>query len=131
MGVDQTGTGLNVSQKMSSLDSLSYHGRAYAQLITGVDTNNIAGLHTITRTSTTSLKYNRNGSLIQTNSTLETGVIPTAAIFIGALSNNGSPNLYSTRQAAFASIGDGLTDSEAAALYNSVNTYQVALSRNV
>ena len=131
MGVDQTGTGLNVSQKMSSLDSLSYHGRAYAQLITGVDTNNIAGLHTITRTSTTSLKYNRNGSLIQTNSTLETGVIPTAAIFIGALSNNGSPNLYSTRQAAFASIGDGLTDTEAANLYTRVQAYQTALSRQV
>ena len=35
LGVDQTGTGLNVSQKMSSPDSVGYHGRAYAQLITG------------------------------------------------------------------------------------------------
>jgi hypothetical protein len=131
LGVDQTGTGLNVSQKMSSVDSLSYHGRAYAQVITGVDSNNISGLHTITRTSTTSLKYNRNGSLIQTNSTLETGVIPTVALFIGSTNNNGSPSLYSTRQAAFASIGDGLLDSEATALYNRVQNFQLALNRAV
>lgn len=38
---------------------------------------------------------------------------------------------YDNREQAFASIGDGLTDSETIALYNAVNTFQVALSRNV
>jgi hypothetical protein len=38
---------------------------------------------------------------------------------------------YSSRQTAFASIGDGLTDTEAANLYTAVQTYQTTLSRNV
>jgi hypothetical protein len=132
MGVDQSSTqAFNVSQKMSDVSSLSYHGRAYTQLITGVDTNNITGLHTITRTATTSLKYNRNGSIIQTNSVLETGSIPTLSIFVGAVNNNGSPNLYSTRQAAFASAGDGLTDTDAANLYTRVQQFNTTLLRQV
>lgn len=130
-GVDQTGTGLNVSQKMSFTGSDGYHGRAYAQLITGLDTNNIAGLHTITRTSTTSLKYNRNGSLIQTNSTLEVGPVPTISLYLGATNSSGTATLFSNRQAAFASVGDGLTDTEATALYNAVQTFNTSLSRQV
>ena len=131
LGVDQTGTGLNVSQKMSSIDSVSFHGRAYAQLLTGVDSNNITGLHIVTRISTTSLKYNRNGSVIQTNSVLEAGTIPNVALFLGCTNNNGTAGLYSTRQAAFASIGNGLTDTEAANLYTRVQAFQTALNRQI
>jgi hypothetical protein len=39
--------------------------------------------------------------------------------------------LISAKEYAFISIGDGLTDSEAANFYTAVNAYQVALSRNV
>lgn len=53
-------------------------------------------------------------------------------IVIGAMSSPGfNISQYSSRQSAFASIGDGLSDSEATAFYNAVNTFQVALSRNV
>lgn len=45
--------------------------------------------------------------------------------------NGASANVTSTRQQAFATIGDGLTDTDAANLYTRVNTYQTALSRNV
>jgi len=38
---------------------------------------------------------------------------------------------YSPRQYAFASIGDGLTDTEASNLYTAVQAYQTTLSRNV
>jgi hypothetical protein len=38
---------------------------------------------------------------------------------------------YSSKQCAFASIGDGLTDAEALAFYNAVNAFQVTLGRNV
>jgi hypothetical protein len=38
---------------------------------------------------------------------------------------------YYINQYAFASIGDGLTDTDAANFYTAVNAYQVALSRNV
>lgn len=39
--------------------------------------------------------------------------------------------LLSAKEYAFISIGDGLTDTEAANFYTAVNAYQVALSRNV
>jgi hypothetical protein len=39
--------------------------------------------------------------------------------------------VYGSKQLAFSSIGDGLTDTEASNLYTRVQTYQTALSRNV
>ena len=38
---------------------------------------------------------------------------------------------YSTKQCAFASIGDGLTPTEAANFYTAVQAYQTTLSRNI
>jgi hypothetical protein len=45
--------------------------------------------------------------------------------------NGASANVPSTRQTAFASIGDGLTDTEAANFYTAVQAYQTTLSRQV
>jgi hypothetical protein len=57
---------------------------------------------------------------------------PERNIYLGAMHNSvGVPQYYSTKQCAFASIGDGLTDTEAANFYTAVQAYQVALSRNV
>jgi hypothetical protein len=52
-------------------------------------------------------------------------------MYLGAVNNSNSGTFYSTKQCAFASIGDGLTDTEAANLYTAVQNFQVALSRNV
>jgi hypothetical protein len=38
---------------------------------------------------------------------------------------------YSTKQCAFASIGDGLLDTQASAFYSVVQSFQVALNRAV
>lgn len=51
--------------------------------------------------------------------------------FLGALNNNGATSFYSRKECAFATIGSGLTDAEAAALYNSIQAMQTTLSRNV
>ena len=51
--------------------------------------------------------------------------------YIGALNASGSALSYDNKQVAFASIGDGLTDTEAANLYTRVQAYQTALSRQV
>lgn len=55
-------------------------------------------------------------------------------IYIGAFNNPRNINLitsYSTKESAFASIGDGLTDTEAANFYTAVQTYQTTLGRQV
>lgn len=48
-------------------------------------------------------------------------------IYVGA----GNSGLYSTKQCAFASIGDGLTDTQASNFYTAVQAFQTTLSRQV
>jgi hypothetical protein len=56
--------------------------------------------------------------------------MPTISLFLGAA--NGLPITgYSNKQYAFASIGSGLTDAEAAALYTAVQAFNTTLSRQV
>jgi hypothetical protein len=58
---------------------------------------------------------------------------PTFSLFLANSNNSGSPNLglYSNKQYAFASIGDGLTDTEAANFYTAVQNFNTTLTRNV
>lgn len=54
--------------------------------------------------------------------------LTSSSLYIGA---NGIPGNYSTKQCAFASIGDGLTDTEASNLYTIVQQFQTNLNRQV
>jgi len=65
------------------------------------------------------------------NGTQASGSLPNANIFIGAMNTSNIASNYTTKQCAFASIGSGLTDTEAANFYTAVQTFQVALSRNI
>ena len=51
--------------------------------------------------------------------------------YISAIVYNGLIQYYSARECAFASIGNGLTDSESLALYNAVQTFNTTLARQV
>jgi len=76
----------------------------------------------------------RNGITQSTITTNDTTNNPNYIIYIGARNQPATtPNvsLYSIKQCAFASIGDGLTDTEATNFYTAVNTYQTTLGRNV
>lgn len=91
-----------------------------------------AGLSNITRTSSTVVRVFKNGSLLATNTNTDTAAMPNKNMFLFASPETGSGiGQYSNRQCAFASIGDGLTDTEAANLYTAVQAYQTTLSRNV
>ena len=52
-------------------------------------------------------------------------------LYIGAVNNTGSASNFSPRQNAFASIGDGLTDTQASNFYTAVQAFQTTLSRQV
>jgi hypothetical protein len=87
-----------------------------------------------TRTSSTSFKAFRNGSQFgSTNTVANTDDITTCdkEIYLGALNLNGSAAQFNNYQNAFASIGEGLTDTEASDFYDAVQAMQVTLSRNV
>jgi hypothetical protein len=83
-------------------------------------------------TSSTLQKIFKNGVLQATNTTTQTLSQPTIQpLYISARNDAGSAANYSSRNLAFASIGDGLTDTQASNFYTAVNSFQVSLSRNV
>jgi hypothetical protein len=81
------------------------------------------------RTSTTSLKLYYNNTTIGTSATTLASSRPTSQMWLGA-ENSGGPN-YSPRECAFASIGNGLSDTDANNLYTVVQAFQTSLSRQV
>ena len=74
----------------------------------------------------------RNGSKLATGTAASTS-LPNGNHWICAWNNISNPSFryYSTKECAFASIGDGLTDTEALNLYNAVQRYQTILGRQV
>lgn len=73
----------------------------------------------------------KNG-ILETISTLgDTTAYQSLNVFIGARNDNGTAAFFSNKECAFASIGDGLTDTEAANYYTAVQAFQTTLSRNV
>lgn len=89
------------------------------------------GLFISNRVASNQIRAFQNNVLKIINST-SVGLKVNRNFYLGALSSaNFNASLYSNRQLAFASIGEGLTDTEAANFYTAVNNFQVALSRNV
>jgi hypothetical protein len=70
-----------------------------------------------------------NGVNRGTNTNTNISSLPNANIYVGA--SNGSSVIYTNRQCAFASIGDGLTDTQASNFYTAVQAFQTTLSRQV
>jgi hypothetical protein len=79
---------------------------------------------------TTSSSLFENTTKTTTSVTNRSG-LPNANFFIAARNLNGTVQQSSQRNCAFASIGDGLTDTEAANFYTAVQAYQTTLGRQV
>ena len=92
---------------------------------------NSLGLFLSSRTTSTKLILQQNSTILNTNTTTETSLLPSQNVFIGAYSNNGSPTGYTPYQIAFSHLSDGLTDTEATNLYTSVQLFQTALNRQI
>jgi hypothetical protein len=72
----------------------------------------------------------RNSSKVVSGTTASSS-LNSENYYLGALNQANSALYFSTKQASFASIGDGLSDSDAQLLNQIVEKYQVALSRGV
>lgn len=79
---------------------------------------------------TTTSKYFKNGTS-QVSKALSVKSISGVNVYIGAFNENNSTIYYSPKQCAFASLGDGLTDTEASNFYTAVQTFNTTLSRQV
>ena len=100
--------------------------------ITTANTNS-TGFYVSTRTASNVFKlFKNNTQLGTTNTGASTGFTSLInPIIINALLDNNVAAYFSPRQCAFASIGNGLTDTEATNFYTAVQAYQTTLSRQV
>ena len=87
------------------------------------------GLFITTRVSSASYKVFHNSTNIFSK-TENSSTLPTQTIWVGA-NNEGSGVQWSNRENAFASIGDGLTDTEASNYYIAVQGFNTTLDRYV
>jgi len=93
-------------------------------------TSSTAGMFINNRTTLTQVKYFYNSSLFNTiisNSLGKTSL----NYFLAARNSGGTATLFSNRENAFSSIGDGLTDDEADNFYDAVQTFQTTLNREI
>jgi len=94
-------------------------------------TNGGTGFFTSTRTSANAFKLFVNNSLIGTNTTSNVATtLPNIPLYIGARNDAGSALYFNKYESAFASIGDGLSDTDASNLYTAVQKFNTTLSRN-
>jgi hypothetical protein len=137
----RTNSAVNYIMDMSASNSFyfsGYYGSSLPGIINNLNVSSFAGTVSVpnslgfflaSRTASTTTKTFRNSSLIRTD-TRASSAITASTIRIGYYFGGASPD-YSNRQYAFASIGDGLTDTDAANFYTAVQAYQTTLSRNV
>ena len=132
-GIDQIDIGitnfwLSLWYAGSGFNNLLARNQSSTVLLNGGTVTNSQGFGITTKISNTSKIFFNN---IQKDSQTDTTNIYTNNnIYIGAF-NNGSPALWSNRQCAFATIGDGLTDTDTSKLYTIIQNYQTILSRNI
>jgi hypothetical protein len=97
-----------------------------------VGNTNSSGLFVASRINSTTATLYRNNSILSAAASTSTSA-PIYPLSIGAITNENGVGVqyYTNRECAFASIGDGLTDTEEANLYTAVQAYQTTLSRQV
>ena len=118
--------GLFIEARTSGISYYRVHSSA---LLQHPDSDSRA-FYVANRTASNVMNAWKNGTKLAT-STGASSFKQNYNIYIGALNNGGITSFSTNKQCAFASIGDGLTDTDAANFYTAVNAYQVALSRNV
>jgi hypothetical protein len=108
-----------------------FKGRIGGGVAVSYSNSNSSGFYTISRTSSTNIFGQKNGTTQATNTTSQVFASVPYNIWIGCLNAANSVNIPSNRQCALASIGDGLTDTQASNFYTAVQAFQTTLSRQL
>jgi len=113
----------------------SFSGSAFKALnrvgaVAGSAYTPTTGLLIGNRPNSTTEKYYHKGTLIDTV-TVNSNSLSSYTISISGYNTGSSTILFNTKETAFNSIGDGLTDTQASNLYTAVQAFQTTLSRQV
>ena len=129
MGVDSTIPDTYLYQSYGSLGLISTLNNASLDYINNAVTDSL-GLSISSRTTSTNVALYKSGIKLKSD-IKSSATLPVLNIALGARNNSGVISNFDNKQCAFASIGDGLTDAEALALYNAVQTFNTTLGRQV
>ena len=130
LGAYNAGGGVVIGPRYQNGSSLVYMNIKSND--SAIDNNQTIGLYMGNRTSSTTNTLFRNGVII-VNGTKSSFAPISLNIYLGG-DNDGTLGTivgYSPREQAFASIGDGLTDTEATNFYTSIQKFQTTLGRQV
>lgn len=106
-------------------------GQTTNGLVNYLSLTDARGLYFATKISNSSRRIFRNGVLNNSTTTTDSNPLSSNNIAICAANNFGTIEFYSSKQCAFSSIGDGLTDTEASNFYTRVNTLMTYFGINV
>ena len=134
-GANQTEIGTN---SLSNVDNLYMTYDAFSNAYIGVNQfgdstmtrlGNTLGCLILNRSNSSQIERYFNGT--QTINSSNSTNTPNTSLVLGGFKNNGIIVNFSTKQCAFATIGDGLTSTQAGQLNTIITTFQTSLSRNV
>jgi hypothetical protein len=91
---------------------------------------NSLGLFLISRIASNQYSVFQKNTKLVTGASNSTG-LNSKPIYLSAFNDNGTAGYQSNRQLALSTIGEGLTDTEAANFYTAVQAFQTTLSRQV
>jgi hypothetical protein len=124
-----------------SLERTQYNSRTTGNNVAGVvnatttssiSNSNSQGLFTITRRSSTDTEYYRNSTSLG-NSSVTSTARPNGDLFLAARNwiGFGLQESPITRQYAFVTTGNALSDTDVSNLYTAIQNFQTTLSRQV
>ena len=128
MGVNDTSNYL-IQQMYSSTQMYSQLNGSGGSFIDAPVTQ-FQGLFTTSRTSNIAVAAYKNGTNIK-NDVKSSSSRPVLNFYIGARNNNNSAGNFDNKQCAFASIGDGLDDTQSSNFYTLVQSFNQTLGRSV
>ena len=98
---------------------------------TYIGTTDSTGLFMANFQSNTLRQILKNKTILNQNTVNLAILKSTAPIYLASYNNNGTPLTYTTKQCAFASAGNGMSNTEQALFYDIVQEFQTILGRNV
>jgi hypothetical protein len=104
----------------------------YGTIATGYKTGTMGSttaFFSINKPNSTTLKLIKNSTILTSETVVSSGFSSSQNVFLNSYDTTGT--FSSGARCAFASIGDGLTDTEAANLYTAVQRFQTTLGRQV
>ena len=112
--------------------AFNYASGSVSSVINFTTTTDARGFWLGTRRADNDREVYRNGVTQATSVVNDSNTYPNIPIYIGARNLQGTGiDAPSSKECAFSSIGDGLTDAEALALYNAVQTFNTTLNRQI